>query len=248
MRKKKSSLSVLVKKHLGIRFRKIHFLEASLLHPSYRNDVPFPHLEDFDRLEFFGDAILNFVICRKIYKTFPIDNEGMLSRLRSILVSRKILARIAKNLGFLKFIQIGKSLKNQPGFSKMKLLADAFEAFLAALYFDQGLAVTEKFILKHFDYYFNVKRLFRIDPNPKSMLQELCQKNWQKLPVYTYSTHPHGVEVTITAHEDFKLQASAKSRKEAEEKAARLLLKKLRQDLLSVSNKVSSGRKLRKIR
>src|SRR3990167_8754497 len=82
---------------LKLTFKKKFLLESALSHPSFRNENPrIPGLADFDRLEFFGDTILNFVICRRLYEKFPLADEGELSKLRSILVSRKMLFLLAK--------------------------------------------------------------------------------------------------------------------------------------------------------
>ncbi len=246
MKRQTPSLKTRVRKTLGLTFRNFQWLESALTHPSFRNEnLPAPHLFDFDRLEFFGDAILNYVICRKLYAAFPEANEGMLSRLRSILVSRKILARIARELKFYSLIHLGKSIESQPVAAKSKILADGFEALLAALYFDQGLAATEKFILRHFRLYFNAKRLFQLDPNPKSTLQELSQKKWQKLPSYVNEMIPSGFKSTVSLDKTRKASAVARTRQESEEKAARLLIRKIRQELLARGLKrTSSGKKL----
>ncbi len=235
------------KKILKLSFRKPHWLEAALFHPSYRNENPRVVLEDFDRLEFFGDCILNFVVCRKLYRMFPKANEGLLSRLRSILVSRKILSRIAGEMGLRRLVKLGKSLREQKEFSQSKILADSLEALLAALYFDQGFAAAERFVLRRFEGYFDSKRLFRLDPNPKSTLQELVQKHWQKIPIYKSEWTPAGVKTLIVIHRTRKASAVGRNRRESEEKAARLLLRQVRQELLRESKKKSSGAKLRKI-
>ena len=132
-------------------------------------------------------------------------------------------------------------------FLKLKIFADSFESFIAALYFDQGLAKTEKFILKHFDSYFDTKKLFRLDPNPKSTLQELVQKHWQKLPEYQTQQTEKGIETTVTLGRNRKTTALARTRQESEEKAARQLIRMLRQELVGRFNKKSSGKKLLKI-
>lgn len=268
-KRKRSLLQNYLQKKLGIVFRKPALLESAFQHPSYCHEHGVPPearlakggrpAEDFDRLEFFGDAILNFVVCRKLFEMFPEEYEGMLSRLRSTLVSRKILARIAKSLGFLGWIQLGKSLKKQKEYSKAKLLADAFEAFLASLYLDQGFAKTERFILTHFGPYFNMKRLFRLDPNPKSMLQEISQKRWQRLPLYATAVGPEKIKTVVSVDRRHQATAYGKTRKESEEKAARLLLRKLRQaaggeprpgragpESWSSPKRTSSGMKFRK--
>ena len=242
------SLKKPLEKIFNPRFRNPFLLEAALLHPSYRNENASPKiLQDFDRLEFFGDTILNFVICRKLYEIFPEADEGVLSRLRSILVSRKILSRVARSLGLTRQIKLGRSLRNQQNFLKVKIFADALEALIASLYFDQGFEKTERFILQHFKDYFDAKKLFRLDPNPKSTLQELVQKHWQKLPVYTSEITPQGVKTSVSITRNRQAGAVARTRHESEEKAARLLIRKIRQELVGgrLSRKLS-GKKLRK--
>jgi ribonuclease III len=235
-----------LKKLFGIPFKKIKRLEAALTHPSFRNENPKNPLEDFDRLEFFGDTVLNFVVCRKLYQLFPEADEGVLSRLRSILVSRKILSRVAKEIKLPKFIKLGRSLIKQQQFMKAKLFADALEAFIAAVYFDRGFPAAEKFILKHFNQYFDAKKLFRLDPNPKSTLQELVQKHWQRLPNYNTEITPEGAKTTVSIGRSRETVAVSRTRRESEEKAARQMIRDIRQELLGRANKKSSGKKLRK--
>ncbi|MDD5217426.1 MAG: ribonuclease III [Candidatus Omnitrophica bacterium] len=233
-------------KVLGISFRNAQLLKSALTHPSHRNEAPDPNLEDFDRLEFFGDAILNYVICSKLYRTYPQADEGMLSRLRSILVSRKILSRIAKEIKLPPHIRLGKSLSTQRISLKSKIFADSLESFLAAIYFDKGLKRTEQFILTLYRGYFDVKRLLRLDPNPKSTLQELSQKIWKTLPVYSYSPSGTGVKVTATVGKNRRITVQSKTRQMGEEKSARLLIQKIRQEFPVRSKRSSSGKKLRK--
>lgn len=233
-------------KKLSLSFRNPKRLKAALSHPSYRNENLPEELEDFDRLEFFGDSILNFVICRRIYAAFPDADEGLLSRLRSILVSRKILSRIALGIKLQKNIRLGKSLLAHGEFSMPKILTDSLEALIAAFYFDRGFAQTENLILKLFKGYFDAKKLFRLDPNPKSTLQELVQRHWQKLPTYASEQTKDGSKTTASVHRLLKVSAIAKTRKESEEKAARLLIQKIRHELARRLKKKSSGRKLRR--
>lgn len=247
MKKRRETKALASQKKFPLKFRSLALLESALQHPSYRNEnSPRPDLQNFDRLEFFGDSVLNYVICRKIFKTFPDADEGILSRLRSILVSRRILSRITKELRFTKFIRLGKSLQNQPEFLKSKVFADTFEALIAAHYFDQGFEKTEKFILKCFHGYFDAKKLLRLDPNPKSTLQELSQKYWQKLPIYTSENASGTVKTTVSLGRLKQASALGRTRQESEEKAARILLRSLRQELLGRLKRKSSGRKLRK--
>lgn len=233
-----------IEKRFGIRFRRRRLLEASLIHPSFRNEKNLTDLEDFDRLEFFGDAILNYVICRRLFDLFPEADEGILSRLRSILVSRKIISRVAKQSGIDKIFRMSKSLQELPFILKMKVLTDLYESFLAALFFEKGLAQTEKFILLHFTPFLDSRKLLRLDPNPKSTLQELSQKHWRRLPTYRTEPVRHGVKAVVTLSTRRKASATGRTRQEAEEKAARSLIQKIRQELAtSRLAKKSSGKK-----
>ncbi|MDP3920922.1 MAG: ribonuclease III [Candidatus Omnitrophota bacterium] len=237
------SIAINAKKALKIRFNKNALLEAALTHPSYRNENRCPKLDNFDRMEFFGDAVLNYIICRKLYTLFPDADEGQLSRLRSTLVSRRILSRIAKDLGLANVMLLGKSLRRQSASVKSKVLADTFEAVIAAVYLDQGLARVQKFILDHFTGYFDAKRLLRLDPNPKSLLQEICQKHWQKLPQYARSQGTRGIKTEIRVRPGVNILAWGRTRRASEEKAARLLIRKIRQRFSRPLKKSSSGKK-----
>ncbi len=230
----------------GLTFKKPRLLEAALFHPSYRNETAGleKSLPDFDRLEFLGDAILNLIICQKIYRLYPKADEGLLSRLRSILVSRKILSRLAVQIGLPRYLKLGRSLKSQPDIPKTKIFADAFEALLAALFFDKGFSAAERFILKIFTPYFDARRLLRLDPNPKSTLQELVQRYWQRLPEYTSEATPRGFKITVAADRTHQASGIGPSKRDAEEKAARSLVRMLRHELAGRLKKKSSGKKL----
>lgn len=224
-------------------FRKTGLLEAALTHPSFQGADKKGAPEQFGRLEFFGDAILNFVICRALFKLFPAADEGELSRLRSTLVSRKILARIAGELKIKPLLRLGPGVKNEPPQAQEKLLADSLESLIAAIFLDQGLARTEKFLGKIFSLYLNAGRLNRLDPNPKGSLQILCQRHWQKLPSYKILRSTKGVTVEVEITEVFRASSEASTRKAAEIKAARKLTAQIRQ-AFSGALKKSSERKL----
>jgi ribonuclease-3 len=214
----------------GLTFSNLKVLDGALTHPSYRNEHPHNHpLPDFDRLEFFGDAVLNYVICCALLRELPNADEGILSRFRSTLVSRRILARVAKQIKLSRFLKLSEGLKKEKESSKSKIMADAFEALLAAIYEDQGLSASETFILKHLGPYLSPRRLLRLDPNPKSMLQELSQKLWKKIPEYSWKITRQGIRVEVRVGKKHRTSVTGKNRKELEEKAARELLKKLRQ-------------------
>ncbi|OGW79450.1 MAG: ribonuclease III [Omnitrophica bacterium GWA2_52_8] len=249
MRKKTHPDPVLrAQKELRLPFRRSALLKAALIHPSYRNENRCGKLENFDRLEFFGDSILNYVVCLKLFESFPDSDEGFLSRLRSILVSRKILSRIAKKIRLSRHIRLGRSLQHDKSALKNKILADSLEALIAAYYFDRGIKKTSHWILKLYDGLFNARKLLRIDPNPKSTLQEIAQKNWQCLPVYASEITSRGIQTVVSIGAARKATAAAKTKRDSEEKAARHLIQKIRQELLARSKRrSSSGKKLSKV-
>ncbi len=240
----KSSL----RKALGFPVKSLPVYRAALTHPSFRNENArsTKGLEDFDRLEFLGDSVLNEVVCQKLFEKFLEADEGMLSKLRSILVSQKILSRIAQAMKLQHVLLISNSLRhNFKDFLKAKLLTDAFEALLAAIYFDQGHDKVEAFILKHFKAYFDPKLLFRLDPNPKSTLQEMTLKKWQKLPEYSHVFTPKGVKTTVSAGGNKKASALHKIKRESEVLAARALIRKLRKEFKKEKSKERSRAQLR---
>jgi ribonuclease-3 len=217
----------------GFPVKDVTVYRAALTHPSFRNENAraTKDLEDFDRLEFLGDSILNEIICQKLFEKFPEADEGMLSKLRSILVSQKILGRIAQGMKLQNVLLISKNLRqNFKDFLKAKLLTDALEALFAAIYFDHGHDKVEVFILKHFKAYFDPKLLFRLDPNPKSTLQEMTLKKWQKLPEYTHAFSDKGVKTTVSAGGRRKASALHKIKRESEVLAARALIRRLRKE------------------
>ena len=217
------------RRFFGFTFSNPKLLEGALTHPSYRNEYPHLKLPDFDRLEFFGDAILNYVICCELVDTFPEANEGILSRFRSTLVSRKILARVAREIKLGRSIKVGQGLRREKGNQQHKILADAFEAVIAAIYEDQGLATAKDFILKYLRPYLNPRRLLRLDPNSKSTLQEFSQKQWKKIPEYSWESTRQGIRVEVRIGRKHRIAVTGKNRLELEEKAARELLKKLKE-------------------
>jgi ribonuclease-3 len=216
------------RRYFGIKFANPRLLETALTHPSYRNEHPELRVGNFDRFEFFGDAVLNYVICCELIRIFPDANEGILSRYRSTLVSKRILSRVAKDIKLGRFLKLGQGLKEEKGGQQAKILADALEALIAAIYEDQGLDAAGQFIRKHLGPYLNPRRLLRLDPNPKSMLQELAQKQWKKIPEYRWKPHKQGIRVEVRVGKKHCVAVTGKYRKELEEKAARELLRKLR--------------------
>ena len=231
-----------IEKAIGYKFRKKKLLKAALTHPSYPMETVGQRKqpsETFQRLEFLGDAILNFFIARKLYELFPKANEGLLSRLRSTLVSRKLLARIARTFRLKSYLLMSKRKEMRPDLMHEKIVADTFEALIAALYFDRGQKVVEQFLIKRFRPYFNEKKLFQLDPNPKSTLQEYTQKKFGTLPVYQacWNKKSQSFTARVIIKRRLKAKGMGRTKQEAETQAAQALLKKLR-----IRRKISSAK------
>ncbi len=214
-----------LEKQLGLKIRNRRFAIAALTHPSYRNEMRLHNLLCFERMEFFGDSILNFTISEILYQKYQDSDEGMLSKLKSILVSRKILSLIAKKLKLKQFMILGKSEKTHPDPDRAKILADTFEALLAAIYFDRGLRTTQRFIQKQFKYYLSPKRLHDIGVSPKTILQELSQKHLKILPHYHAIWKNGQFHCEVSLKEIGQGEGEGRIKKEAEEAAARELIK-----------------------
>lgn len=222
------SLLLKFEKKIHLIFRKKALLLAALAHPSYRNQSPKLVLEDFERMEFLGDAILSYVISCRLYRLFPEANEGLLSQLRSGVVSKKLLFRMACSLDIPRFILLGRSEQNLPKVEKTKMFADTLEALIAAVFFDRGPAKTETFILRHFGKFLRSPALKRMGISPKNMLQEWVQKKFRVLPEYRLELNDGRFAAWVSVQNKGKALGEGRTKKDAEERAARRLLSVLK--------------------
>lgn len=136
-----------------------------------------------ERLEFFGDSLVNFFVAEQLYERFPKADEGELTRMRSRLVSEPALARLARELELGDQLHLGQGELKSGGFRRDSILADAFEALVAAIYFDAGWANCREVVCNWFD-----ESLAQVSPDdgkdPKTRLQEMLQAHGRGLPVY----------------------------------------------------------------
>lgn len=211
--------------HPALKFKNKGLLASALRHSSLKNEEPGWNQADFERLEFLGDAVLNFIISRHIYSAFKESNEGNLSRLRASLVSRATLAKLARELGLERYILTGKSIRRGKPLED-KILADAFEALIAALYLDRGEKQTAAFLLKVYTAYLEDSGVKSAPQDPKSRLQEICQKRWKRLPEYQWIEMAEGVECTVTVN-GLSSCAKAETKKKAAVKAAGMMIIRL---------------------
>ncbi len=165
-------------------FRDIKLLRQSLTHKSCVNPDDKKRLFSNERLEFLGDAILNCLVTENIYKQYPEYSEGQLSKIKSLLVSRKILGEIAKSLGLGSFLIMGHSEKKAGGQKRLSIVSNAFEAVLGAIFLDGGIDRARKFLeLFLFD---GIEKFINDEDNInfKSNILEMSQGDGFGIPSY----------------------------------------------------------------
>lgn len=217
---------------LGIRFNDISHLQQALVHRSYLNENEGFSLPSNERLEFLGDALLGFVIAEQLYSEFPGFPEGDLTKLRSALVRTETLARVARSLNLGHYLYLGKGEDESGGRNRQRNLACTLEAVIGAVVTDQGFEVAREFVLRIFRSEFARIAEGKLEKDPKSKLQELTQAQQQLTPVYQTidsagPDHERVFTVGVFAGEKLLGRGSGKSKRAAEQEAARIALENL---------------------
>ncbi len=179
------NLLVELEENLGFTFDDKSLLQRSLTHRSYLNEHPDSAFEDNERLEFLGDAVLDFVTGEYLYHRFPEMAEGPLTSLRSVLVRRETLARFAEQIRLGDYLLLGHGEAASGGRRRPATLCAAFEAFVGALYLDQGIEAVKELIGPLIDPEVARTVKERSDKDSKSRLQELAQGRLRHTPRYT---------------------------------------------------------------
>ena len=220
-------------KHLGISFRQEYLLEQAFVHASYINENPGFAGSSNERLEFLGDAILNFIVAEKLYEEFPELSEGNLTEIRASLVCRDTLAEIAFSLKLGDWLLLGQGEEANGGRTRPSNLANAMEALIGALYLEQGLARARRFIFRQLKPRLDKIKAGKRTPNYKALVQELVQGQKRPTPVYRLvetagPDHSKQFTVEILVEGEVVGNGTGKSKKAAENQAARAAWKKLR--------------------
>jgi ribonuclease III len=207
------------------RFSNPDLLEEALRHSSYVNEQPDADLRDNERLEFLGDAVLNLVIGHLLMQSFPQMHEGDLSRIRANMVNETQLAEIARGIELGGYLQLGKGELQSNGRDKSSLLANAFEAVIAAVFLDKGLDAASTVIQHHFNELVESAPTAAIGQDYKSRLQEAVQSTIREIPQYRVINesgpdHEKIFTVSMTVGK-IQTQGTGKSKKSAEQDAAR---------------------------
>ena len=210
---------------LSYEFKNTDLLVESLRHSSFVNEQPDTDLKDNERLEFLGDAVLNLIVGHILMQRYPDLKEGDLSRMRANLVNETQLASIAQGIDLGAYIQLGKGEIQSQGWNKQSILANTFEAVIAAVYIDGGFDAAFKIIDGHFSFLINSVATPTANHDFKSQIQELVQMEYRSIPIYTVihesgPDHDKTFRVQLTVGE-VQTEGIGKSKKAAEQDAAR---------------------------
>ena len=213
----------LLEKKIGINFNNKNILIKSLTHKSFNS------IDNNEKLEFLGDRVLGLIISKKLLELFPNDKEGSLDKKLASLVNRKKCCEIGKKFNLEDYIIIG-NVKFKKSKIEDKIISDACEALIGAIYLDQGFIMVEKFIVKFWKKNLTINIKDQIDA--KTKLQEYSLKKYKLLPMYkTFSNtgpkHKPLFKVGVNIKNSKIYFAHGNSKKDAEQSAASLFLKKI---------------------
>lgn len=219
---------------IGIQFKNEKLLMQAFTHSSYVNEHRKKPHEDNERLEFLGDAVLELTVSQYLFLKYPLMSEGELTKLRAAIVCEPSLVTFANELEFGETVLLGKGEEMTGGRTRPALLADAFEAFIGALYIDQGLETTITFLEK--TVYPKVDAgAFSHVMDFKSQLQENIQRDGAGTLEYTIlkeegPAHNRIFVSQVLLNKEMLGEGSGKSKKEAEQHAAQMALGKLKEE------------------
>jgi ribonuclease-3 len=215
------------------RFRDRGLLEHAMTHTSKANEDVSGGVADNESLEFLGDAVLGFIVADLLYREFPQFNEGQKSKIKATLVSTATLARLAERLALGDHLLLGRGEEKTGGRRKQALLADGYEALIAAIYLDGGIEQAQAFVVREFTPLLAEVREHGIAARDyKSALQEYLQSGDEGLPEYRLigtagPDHRKVFQVEVVARGKRLAEGSGPSKKEAEQEAARVALGKI---------------------
>ena len=200
-------------------------LETAFTHTSYANEHRLLNISHNERLEFLGDAVLQLLISQYLFKKYPKKPEGDLSKMRSVIVREESLAGFSRYCGFDEFIKLGNGEEKSCGRNRDAILGDLFEAFLGALLMDQGVEAVNKFLNQVMIPQVEKGNFERVK-DYKTTLQELLQGHGDVTIDYRVSNesgpaHAKVFEVTVYVNDKAKSQGIGKSKKLAEQDAAK---------------------------
>lgn len=222
-----------LEQYLGVTFNNIEMLNNALMHRSFARENKNNTLPDNERLEFLGDAILKLVVSEYLFKTYPQENEGYLTKLRSLIVSDTMLAEISKVHSLGNYLQMSKNEFSNGGATRKSNTANLLEALFGAVFIDLGLDKARELVVKLLQPLFAQAEAMVKVTDYKSLLQEHVQALGWKLPEYRVIQElgpEHDktfmIQVSVSkGFKKFKQEGSGRTKKEAEQMAAEKLQK-----------------------
>ena len=225
-----------LERRIGYRFRDRGLLEHALTHRSRVHEDASGGVFDNESMEFLGDSVLGFVIADMLFREFPQHNEGQKSKLKASIVSAASLARLGERINLGEFLILGRGEEKTGGRRKLALIADCYEALIAAVYLDGGVEPARSFIERQFaDLIQEARRTgahATFTEDYKSALQEWLQSHDRGLPAYRLAgeigpAHRRLFDVEVVGNGVPVARAEGKSKKEAAQAAAKLALDRL---------------------
>lgn len=219
----------LLEKQLDLKFNNKDLLTQAFVHRSYLNENPDFGLDQNERLEFLGDAVLELVVTEHLYKEYPDKAEGELTNWRAALVNAKMLSQVAEELGLNEFLLLSRGETKELGKARQYILANTIEALVGAIYLDLGYEASDKFIKQCV-----LSRLPEIIKNKlykdaKSQFQEEAQEKVGVTPAYKVikewgPDHKKKFTVAVFLADELIAEGEGYSKQEAEEEAAKAAL------------------------
>lgn len=218
---------------IDYRFRDRNILNEALTHRSFLNEAEEKGIKDNERLEFFGDAVIDFFLSHLLLERFPASREGDLTRVRASLVAEENLGSLARRIGLGMYLRLGRGEEKSGGREKRSILADAYEALIAAVYLDGGHSPVKRLVESHFGPLLEGGPAVSLARDSKTEFQELAQAVRGTVPRYVHREptgpdHDRIFAVSVFIGEDCFGEGAGKTKKEAEQAAARAGLDRLR--------------------
>lgn len=211
---------------INYRFKDKSILAEALTHPSFINESGGRVKRDNQRLEFLGDAVIGMILSLQLFHQFPDSHEGDLTKLRSAMVDEATLSSLAAAVQLGSYLRLGRGEDKSGGRSKQSLLADAYEALLAAVYLDGGIEAATVLVSRHFSPLLEKIDVKAVGKDFKTELQELAHQTRNLAPRYLLQRvsgpdHMKTFSVAVFLGDELLGEGSARSKKEAEQAAAR---------------------------
>ena len=215
---------------LNYQFKRDDLITEALTHKSYKR--PYNN----ERLEFLGDAVLDLIVGEYLFKKFPKEDEGLLSKIRASLVNEKGFTRLALELNLGESILISSAEENNQGRTKPSLLSNAFEAVIGAIYLESGIDVAAEIAIRLIEQSYETIDLNSLSKDFKTTLQELTQADFGETPTYKMirafgPDHKKEFEIAVELQNRIIASAIGKSKKEAQQRAAEIALLTLKGEL-----------------